>query len=500
MLFNSYLFLFCFLPLLLLIWRLLSGGSGTASRLAIALLLFSAVFYALWGAAFTLLLAGIIAMNYSAGLALSLPDEEFARKCRIRRKKLFVLTLVLNLLPLIWFKYSGFLAQNFALLFAAEWEFAAPGLPLGISFYTFIQIAWLSAVYQRRIVPEGFGRHALFSSCFPYVISGPIVRYEEMKVQFDNLGVSTAEGLARGLSLFSMGLAKKVLLADSIAVYANLVFNAAETGLPLSGLEAWLGSFCYTFQLYFDFSGYTDMALGLGLMIGLRLPENFDSPYKSTGIVDFWRRWHITLGSWLRDCLYIPLGGNRAGKLTQYRNLFLTMFIGGIWHGAGWTFAIWGALHGIMLAVNHYFRAAIKGNSRESVLRKPLCRFFFIVFTFFCVNACWVVFRAVTLTGAARMYSTMTTGAAEEILAPAAGLLPNNYFQGWQPFALLLLCSAIVWLLPNTRELMKGDAQQGVRQRLQWSTSGLWATGLAMLTFITLILVSRKSTFLYFQF
>ncbi|MDR2819086.1 MAG: MBOAT family protein [Desulfovibrio sp.] len=501
MLFNSYPFLFCFLPLLLLTWRFMSGGSGgsgAASRLSAVLLLFSAVFYALWGAAFTLLLAAVIAMNYAFGMAFAAPDNVFAQKHRIGRKKMFVLAMILNLLPLVWFKYSGFLAQNLALLFSANWEFATPGLPLGISFYTFIQIAWLSAVYQRRVTPEGIARHALFSSCFPYVISGPIVRYEQMKDQFDNFSTSTSEGLARGLSLFSLGLAKKVLLADSIAVYANSVFNAAEKGFPLSGLEAWLGSFCYTFQLYFDFSGYTDMALGLGLMIGLRLPENFDSPYKSTGIVDFWRRWHITLGSWLRDYLYIPLGGNRAGKLTQYRNLFLTMFIGGVWHGAGWTFAIWGALHGVMLAVNHYFRAAIKGKSLERVLKTLPCRLAFIIFTFLCVNACWVVFRAATFTGAARMYSTMAAGSAAPFPSEA-GLLPNNYFQGWQPFALLLICSAIVWLLPNTREILKSGSADA-RTRLQWSASGLWAAGLAVLTFVTLILVSRKSTFLYFQF
>lgn len=282
-------------------------------------------------------------MNYAFGLALAAPDAAPvlpAKECgsqtsgakkasgRFSRKTLLALALALNLLPLIWFKYSWFLAQNLALLFDAQWEFIPPGLPLGISFYTFIQIAWLVDVYRRRIIPAGLSRHALFSACFPYVISGPIVRYEQVGPQFDALSALTAENLARGFSLFSLGLAKKVLLADGIALYADAVFNAAEKAFPLSGAEAWLGSFCYTFQLYFDFSGYTDMALGLGLMLGLRLPENFNSPYKSTGIVDFWRRWHITLSAWLRDFLYIPLGGNRAGRLMQYRNLFLTMLIG----------------------------------------------------------------------------------------------------------------------------------------------------------------------------
>jgi alginate O-acetyltransferase complex protein AlgI len=500
-LFNSYSFMFCFLPLLLLAWWM--AGTGGSNRLALVLLVFSTVFYALWGMAFLLLLAALIAVNYAFGQALAAPDEAFAAKSRrLSRKGLFALALVINFLPLVWFKYSGFLVENLALLCNADWRFVSPGLPLGISFYTFIQVAWLLGVYQRRINPEGFLRHALFSSCFPYVISGPIVRYEQMGSQFDTLTGPASEGIARGLSLFSIGLAKKVLLADSIAVYANAVFNAAEGLLPVSGAEAWLGSLCYTFQLYFDFSGYTDMALGIGLMLGLRLPENFDSPYKSTGIVDFWRRWHITLGAWLRDCLYIPLGGNRAGRLVQYRNLFLTMFIGGIWHGAGWTFVVWGALHGLMLCVNHFFRAKIKGGPLERILALAPCRIFFILVTFLCINACWVVFRAVTLSGAMSIYTAMLTGPFAFSVGGMTGLgtlLPNGYFQGWQPFALLGISAALVWIFPNSREILRGRTD-GSFPRLKWSASGLWAGGLAALTFASLILASRKSTFLYFQF
>ena len=343
MLFNSYSFIFLFLPLLLLCWRLTAGYGAT--RLSLVLLLFSVVFYALWGLPFLLLLAAILGMNYAFALALAdpnrpdgamdeaeiIPEEEalasplespdaqaqgpgsrpakFRRGRRLfqgnglkgvsawarSRKGLLTLALILNLLPLLWFKYSWFFAQNLALLMGTQWNFTPPGLPLGISFYTFIQIAWLVSVYRRQVTPQGFSRHALFSACFPYVISGPIVRYEQLGPQLDDLSGSTAEGLAQGFTLFTIGLAKKVLLADGLAVYANAVFNAAEKAFPISGAEAWLGSLCYTFQLYFDFSGYTDMAIGIGLMLGLRLPENFDSPYKSTGIVDFWRRWHITL-------------------------------------------------------------------------------------------------------------------------------------------------------------------------------------------------------------
>lgn len=241
MLFNSYPFLFCFLPLLLLAWRL-AGGFGSA-RLALVLLFFSAVFYGFWGTGFLLLLAVMVGMNYAFGLALAAPENLKKRPLSLSRKGLLALALTLNLLPLLWFKYSWFLAQNLALLFHTEWNFQPPGLPLGISFYTFIQIAWLVSVYRRQIAPRGLARHALFSSCFPYVISGPIVRYEQVGPQFDALADPGAEGLARGFSLFSIGLAKKILLADSIALYADAVFSAAEKAFPLSGAEAWLGSF-----------------------------------------------------------------------------------------------------------------------------------------------------------------------------------------------------------------------------------------------------------------
>ena len=377
MLFTSYSFLFLFLPLLLLVWRLVAVGA--ASLLHLVLLFFSAVFYVLWGPGFFLLLAALVAVNYMFGLELARPGE---RNGRPGRRGLLALALCVNVAPLIWFKYSGFLAQVIRQVSGWDFAFVPPPLPVGISFYTFIQIAWLVGVYRRQIVPEGALRHALFASCFPYVMSGPIVRYEQLGPQFDALGMATPRQLGMGVALFVMGMAKKVLLADSLAPYANAVFNAAERGFPLSGAEAWAGSLCYSFQLYFDFSGYTDMALGIGLMLGLTLPENFNSPYKSTGIVDFWRRWHISLGAWLRDFLYIPLGGSRAGRLRQYRNLFLTMLIGGAWHGAGWTFILWGALHGLMLTVNHWFRSLVKGSAGEMLMNSAPMRFLCAVLTF----------------------------------------------------------------------------------------------------------------------
>ncbi len=542
MLFNSYGFLFCFLPLLLLCWQMgtrLAHSSETwceARILGLMLLAFSAIFYGLAGLGYLCLFAGIILVNYAFGLALA-PDAAQIGTAGLdvgpsvsdagekRRRWLMALALAVNLLPLVWFKYSGFILNNLAALFQWQWTFTPPGLPLGISFYTFIQIGWLVSVYRGVLVPAGITRHALFSAAFPYVISGPIVRYEQLGPQFDSLKASSAAGLARGFSLLSMGLAKKVLLADSIGVYADAVFNAAEKGFGLSSAEAWLGSLCYTFQLYFDFSGYTDMVLGIGLMLGLRLPENFNSPYKATGIVDFWRRWHISLGAWLRDFLYIPLGGNRKGKLAQYRNLFLVMFICGIWHGAGWTFMIWGALHGLMLVTNHLFRAKIHGRPAERILALWPMRIGCIALTFFLINLCWVIFRATTLNGAMRIYRAMFLGAEQpQALASAPDLLqpdgfipeimalpeslqalvqsalPHSYFSGWQVWALLLGSMLLCWAFPNSQEILSGHRQDGRRPWLSWNSSIGWAMALALLAFSAILLLGRTSTYLYFQF
>lgn len=534
MLFNSYEYIFLFLPPLLALWWLV--GSTAPQRLPLLLLGASLIFYGLWGLPFLVLLLAMVALNYALGCRLAtMPDDVraddvrpddvklddaaahtddadpeggSASPCRqsrqsrqgrgLSRKGTLALAVVLNLLPLCYFKYSLFFVQNLNALLGSHIVMAHPGLPLGISFYTFLQIAWLVTVYRRQVTPQGLTNYALFTSCFPYVISGPIVRYEQVAPQFAGLQAPQASNLGPAITVFCMGLAKKVLLADTLAAYANNIFNAAEKGFPLTSAEAWVGSLAYTFQLYFDFSGYTDMAIGVALLLGIRLPDNFDSPYKSTGIVDFWRRWHITLSSWLRDFLYIPLGGSRQGKLKQYRNLFLTMLLGGVWHGAGWPFVVWGAVHGAMLTVNHFFRTWIKGRAGEALLGNPLVRVCSIIFTFLCINAAWVVFRAETMTGAVRMYTGMWQGLMGGLCAPWAVLFQNNYVQGLQPLSLLALSFALVWAFPNTREIVFG--RKGGRPWLRWTPSAAWAAGLAGLTFLSLIMLSRKSAFLYFQF
>lgn len=519
MLFSSYVFLFCFLPLLILVLRLPLFAIG--QRLPLVLILFSLFFYGWDNSVFLMLLLFVVCVNYIFGILFvnnNIHTEYFGQTLEkqpynsdkesrsllakinkfihLSRKRLFILALVFNLLPLAWYKYSVFFAENITYLLGINNGFSSPSLPLGISFYTFIQIAWIVGVYNGKIAPAGLPRHILFSTFFPWVISGPIVRYEQIGPQLDRIAPSDSDSMAKGIALFAIGLAKKVIIADSIGFYANGVFNAAENGFPLTGAEAWLGSLCYTFQLYFDFSGYTDMATGIGLMLGLSLPTNFNAPYRATGIVDFWRRWHITLGSWLRDFLYIPLGGNRGGRLKQYRNLFLTMLIGGIWHGAGWTFVIWGALHGLMLGTNHFFRAQIMGKSCEVFFAKIPCRFLFIIVTFMCVNFSWVVFRAGSVEGACQMYLAM----ANVFLEPSVQWrLLNNYFNDWLPFALLLFSGIVVWFFPTSQAMINGYGD-GTRPRFHWTPSRKWAIWLAVLVTVALVLASRKATFLYFQF
>lgn len=484
MLFNSWLFIFIFLPAFLLAFYI-SSKSGEWAR--IVFFCFSLVFYVLWGWQYFLLFGVLIGMNYLFGRAMSRCAE------RPKARRILAAALVLNILPLAWFKYSWFLAENISLLFDLDWRFTPPGLPAGISFYTFIQIAWLAGIYRGQFrLPDPLS-HAIFSAGFPWVISGPIVRYDQLGPQLRAPAPLEAAGLASGLTLFGLGLGKKCLLADSLGPFADAVFNAAEKNWPLSCPEAWLGSFCYTFQLYFDFSGYTDMALGLGLMIGLRLPENFNSPYKSTGIIDFWRRWHITLGTWLRDFLYIPLGGNRKGRFRQYANLFLTMLIAGIWHGSGWTFMIWGGLHGFMLVVNHAFRALTKTAAMARWLSAAPVRAASILLTFLAVSVCWVIFRAFSLDGALAMLRAMFP--PEGMQPGGAAWFPNRHFTSWIPFALVAASAFICWLMPNSGQIMRGESGM-----CAWRANPAWAYALAGLFFGAVVLAGGQTGFLYFQF
>ncbi|WP_082408538.1 MBOAT family O-acyltransferase [Verrucomicrobium spinosum] len=346
MLFNSFQFLLIFLPVTLVGWHLACRHLSRQAALH-WLLLCSLVFYSCWYAPHVLLLGTVVLGNYFLCRGIS-SDRGPARKWWL------VSAVTANLLVLGWYKYAGFILENLPLPRSLEMFHVPAALPLGVSFFTFQLVAFAVDVYRGFPAERRPGNFALVVSFFPHLIAGPILHPRKFLAQFDQhpmQGLRSAE-LSLGLTWFVVGLFKKVGIADGVGQWVGGVFDAAP-GTPLTFLDAWTAALAYTFQLYFDFSGYSDMAIGLGWMFGLRIPFNFNSPYKATSIVEFWRRWHMTLSQLLRDYVYIPLGGNRLGPTRRYTNLMLTMLIGGFWHGAGWSFIVWGGLHGCALVVAH---------------------------------------------------------------------------------------------------------------------------------------------------
>jgi D-alanyl-lipoteichoic acid acyltransferase DltB (MBOAT superfamily) len=332
MLFNSGIFLFAFFPIVFLVFFSLDG-LGWRGLASVWLLLASLVFYGWDDPAFLVpLILGSITFNFLCGRAIS----------ATHRPAILALGIIGDLGLLIYFKYANFLAENLAFLGAPPLHIA---LPIGISFFTFTQIAFLVDCYRDRANEYNPLHYGLFVSFFPHLVAGPILHHKEMMPQFAwaatyriNMGC-----VVTGLCWFAAGLFKKVVLADGVESYASAIFSAVDKGQMPDFGQAWLAALAYSLQLYFDFSGYSDMAIGLALMFGIVFPVNFNSPYKAASLIDFWRRWHMTLSRFLRDYLYIPLGGNRSGERRRYLNLFLTMLIGGLWHGAAWTFVAWGA-------------------------------------------------------------------------------------------------------------------------------------------------------------
>ncbi len=348
MLFNSVEFLFLFLPVTLFVfWNLKRFGYGQS---ALAFIGFSSlVFYGMWDPRYLVLLIGSIIFNFFIGAQISAEKP---------RKLWLWIGVSGNIVCLAWFKYAGFFTQNINTLLPHDVPIPDIVLPLGISFFTFVQIAYLVDAWRGMVGKHSFIEYLGFVTFFPHLIAGPILNHKTIMPQLHSLPQREYDWTkaALGLSLLALGLFKKVVIADELAKYASPVFTAADSGEIITIIQAWEGALGYSFQLYFDFSAYSDMAIGIGLMFGIRLPDNFNSPYKAASIIEFWRRWHITLSTFLRDYLYIPLGGNRKGRLRRYVNLMLTMLLGGLWHGAGWTFIVWGGLHGLYLCINHFWR------------------------------------------------------------------------------------------------------------------------------------------------
>jgi alginate O-acetyltransferase complex protein AlgI len=422
MLFNSIEFIAGFLPIALLGFVALARWRPGWPALA-WLLAASLFFYGWWDYRNLFIIVPSIAVNYAIGAAIG---EARANRQSLRASILTGLGVAANLAAIGYFKYVGFLTSALAGLTGLDLAVRDVLLPLGISFFTFQQIKFL---VDRRagVAPQPPPLHyALLVSFFPHVIAGPIVNYDELLPQFKKPSLFTLKPglMTDGVAFFLLGLAKKVVLADQFGVYANEGFAAVAQGHGLSLFAAWAAALAYTLQLYFDFSGYSDMAFGLARMFGLQFPINFNSPYKATNIIDFWRRWHITLSRFLRDYLYIPLGGNRYGTPRRYANLLVTMLLGGLWHGAGWTFVFWGGLHGVYLLVNHAwhgFRRLI-GFPPGAPSRGGL--WLGRALTLLCVVIGWVFFRADSFASALSLLHGMAGHNGIELPSQVIALLP----------------------------------------------------------------------------
>jgi len=481
MLFNSLEFIFCFLPVVLALYTALrlSRRQLAAKWFLVAASLF---FYGWWNPRSVPIIVASILANWTIGLVI----ERAAPRAGL------ALGVALNLGLLGYFKYWNFLLGTVDHLAGSHLDPPHIVLPLAISFFTFQQIAYLVEVARDRKAADSFLDYCLFVLFFPHLIAGPITHHKEMLPQFKQSGgTALAPAYAMvGTAIFVVGLVKKVVVADSCAAFANPVFAAADTGGALSAAAAWTGVLAYTFQLYFDFSGYSDMAIGLGLMFGIRLPANFASPYQATSIVDFWRRWHISLSRFLRTYLYIPLGGNRQGRWRRHLNLFATMAIGGLWHGAGWTFIGWGALHGLYLIINHAWRATFGEHHGR------LAGLLGWALTFLAVVVAWVPFRATTAHGAMALLTTMA-GAGSGVAIPSGPALLT-----------VVVAAAMAFLCPNSLELAgypasipDAEAETAPLVPVSWRLpAGLTAVALGAAAALAVARLPDPGVFLYFNF
>lgn len=435
-------------------------------------------------------------------------DSDSLRKLWLRSGVVF------NLFFLGYFKYSHFLLVEILQFSHFTSDFFPKELPLGVSFFSFVQIAFLVDAYRKERMKYGPSEYCFFVTYFPHLIAGPIIHHKDVIPLLEKRETFQfkMENFSVGLTIFSIGLFKKTFLADTVGAYVPGVFDTRpEIGLTM--FEAWGGALAYTLQIYFDFSAYSDMALGLSKALNIPLPLNFFSPYQAKSIVDFWRRWHISLSRFLRDYLYIALGGNRRGGFRRYLNLFLTMLLGGLWHGAGWTFIIWGCLHGIFLIVNHAW-------SSQKKFRLP--GIFAQALTFLCVLVAWVFFRANDLNSALYILQTMA-GFGDISVGPGLfskipqlrdygvvgeGFFPNlSYFRGNGMLWMLGLLGIALWF-PNVAQLFRyhsallvpKNLESELNCRFRWSPSALWAVSSAIFFLVGVIYMNKQSVFLYFQF
>ncbi len=520
MLFNTYEFIWGFLPIAVIGFYLL--GAWRLERLALAWLIAASLFfYGWWNPVYLWLITCSIVANFSIG--------QFLTRIHLGpglRRGLVIGGVAVNLASIGYFKYANFFVDNINQIAGAGFHLEPIILPLAISFFTFQQITYLVDAYRGLTKEYSFLHYCLFVTFFPQLIAGPIVHHHEMMPQFmrDSVFRFKIDRVAIGATIFFIGLFKKVIIADSMASYGSPIFAAAEAGTHLSFFEAWSGALAYTFQLYFDFSGYSDMAIGLARLFGIRLPLNFFSPYKATSIIDFWRRWHMTLSRFLRDYVYFSLGGNKKGPSRRHINLMITMLLGGLWHGAGWTFVVWGGLHGLYLVVNHAWRRVYGWTGMRpgafGVLG-PICAW---TTTFMSVVVAWVFFRAESLEGAVLMLSGMVGlngivlpsfietnlgGLAAALMRYGVEFRSEMDYWDTELFAAFAVLLLVILALPNTYQLMeryKPAITAGLpgarpsRVKLQWRATTGWAVGAGITAAICFAFMTQVSEFLYFQF
>jgi len=495
-LFNSYEFIFVFLPITLALFFII--GSRGHHKIAMSWLVGASLFfYGWWNPAYLGLIMSSMLFNYAIGVGLGNGKQ-------LQRKTLLICGIIVNLSLIGYFKYANFFIDNLNSVINNSIHLESVILPLAISFFTFQQIAYLVDAYKGEAKEYDFLHYCLFVTFFPQLIAGPIVHHREMMPQFLNRSVYrlSYNHIAAGSTIFLLGLFKKVAIADSFAFYATPVFEMAESGEPLTFFVAWGGALSYTFQLYFDFSGYSDMAIGLARMFGIKLPLNFNSPYKAVNIIEFWRRWHMTLSRFLRDYVYIPLGGNKKGKLRRYTNLLLTMLLGGLWHGAGWTFVAWGGLHGFYLMVNYGWRSMRKRLGMDLTKKTLLGVVLSTTVTFLSVVVSWVFFRAESFTAGKNIIMAMLD------ISSATGINSSNIAKFHILFILLALF--IIWFAPNSQTIVFDSENRDIKfrykwlsyfnSRLRWKPAIISGLIIGFIFTSTLILLERKSEFLYFQF
>ncbi len=514
MLFNSFIFIFAFLPATLFLFFYAARYSH---KIALSILFIASLIFYGWNDYNALpLLLGSISINFLIGywMGISLVDK---------KKYCLWIGVIFNLSLLAYFKYTNFFIDNInAAMHVSVSEYNII-LPIGISFFTFTQIAYLVDNYRGLIKQYNFLNYALFVSYFPHLIAGPIIHHAEVMPQFEKKQIFSFRyrNLVLGILCFSIGLFKKTILADQLANFVGPVYDMHSANI--SCLDAWISSLAYTLELYFDFSAYSDMAIGLSLLIGVKLPVNFYSPYKANNIIEFWRRWNMTLSRFLRDYLYIPLGGNRQGIVRRYINLIITMFLGGLWHGANWTFIAWGCLHGTYLCCNHGWNALKEKFSLKDryVFLRPAGYFL----TFLAVIIAWVFFRAENFSIAKKILYAMFF---KPIVLPGYWHIPssikaillklhigfsenatwniNDPVASFYSISIILISLIIVWFMPNTYQIMQRYRPalltwvHTVRSKLYWKPN-VAGTFFSVIAFCTGVLfIHTSSIFLYFRF